>query len=270
MPSVVPRAKVARSAATRSGTAPGGVGTVGGSARGHAGTLRAPTGRPLTLTILVRMPQHRDDPASWPTAPRFGTGPGSAPASTSRRGHRAAPAVAAEDPRPVRSVLFVCTGNVCRSPFAERLLRARVPGPAVASRGTFSLIGHAMDADMAAELAARGGDGASFRSRQLAIPDLGADLILAMGPEHLAHIRDEMPSALRRSGLLGSIGDLAASPGEPLTTQDVAAWTRRRHDGGAIEDPFRRGRAAAARTADRIDALIAHLAPLLSPSGYRR
>lgn len=223
------------------------------------------------LTILVRMPPHRDDPASWPTAPRFGTAPGPAPAPTPRGGHRAAVVTdTAEDSRPVRSVLFVCTGNVCRSPFAERLLRARAPGPAVASRGTLSLIGHAMDADMAAELAARGGDGASFRSRQLAVPDLGADLILAMGPEHLAHIRDEMPSALRRSGLLGSIGDLAASPGEPLTTQDVAAWTRRRHDGGAIEDPFRRGRAAAARTADRIDGLIAHLAPLLSPPGGAR
>lgn len=199
-------------------------------------------------------------------------------------------------PRPIRSVLFVCTGNVCRSPLAERLLAHRAPHLTIASRGTFSLQGSAMDADMAAELAERGGDAAGFRSRQLTAADLDADLILAMGPEHLDVIGDEVPAARRRAGLLGHVGDLAAlvappragrshgmsalaaqfddedqrsAPPRTLTTADVAAWSRaRRTADGTIPDPYRKGRAAAARSAARIDEQLRLLLPVLpSPGG---
>lgn len=177
---------------------------------------------------------------------------------------------ATASPRPIRSVLFVCTGNVCRSPLAERLLRARAPHLTVTSRGTFSLQGSPMDADMAAELALLGGDASGFRSRQLAAADLEADLILVMGPEHLDVIRDEVPAARRRAGLLGHAGDLAAlvAPGQALTTADVAVWSRaRRTADGSIPDPYRRGRAAAARSAARIDEQLALLVPALSSPG---
>ncbi|MFN2560552.1 MAG: low molecular weight phosphatase family protein, partial [Jatrophihabitans sp.] len=46
------------------------------------------------------------------------------------------------------AVLFVCTGNVCRSPLAERLMRARLaPGlpVAVSSAGTMGLSGYPID-----------------------------------------------------------------------------------------------------------------------------
>lgn len=173
-------------------------------------------------------------------------------------------------PRPIRSVLFVCTGNVCRSPLAERLLAHRAPHLTIASRGTFSLQGSPMDADMAAELAERGGDAAGFVSRQLIAADLDADLILVMGPEHLDVIGDEVPAARRRAGLLGHVGDLAAlvAPPRALTTADVAAWSRaRRTADGTIPDPYRTGRAAAARSAARIDEQLRLLLPVLSSPG---
>ena len=179
-------------------------------------------------------------------------------------------------PRPIRSVLFVCTGNVCRSPLAERLLAHRAPHLTIASRGTFSLQGSAMDADMAAELAERGGDAAGFRSRQLTAADLDADLILAMGPEHLDVIAALVapPRAGRSHGMPALAAqfddeDQRSAPPRTLTTADVAAWSRaRRTTDGTIPDPYRKGRAAAARSAARIDEQLRLLLPVLpSPGG---
>ena len=46
------------------------------------------------------------------------------------------------------SILVVCTGNVCRSPYIERRLRHELAGTGieVTSAGTRALVGHDMDA----------------------------------------------------------------------------------------------------------------------------
>lgn len=171
--------------------------------------------------------------------------------------------------RPVRSVLFVCTGNVCRSPFAELLLASRAPHLRVTSRGTYSLTGEPMDRDMAAELEARGVFPAGFVSRPLAAAQLDADLVLAMEPAHLEVIADEQPAALLRSGLLGHARPLAAAAGDrPLTVRDVRAWSRSaRSAEGSIADPYRRGRRAASATAAEVQDLVELLASALAPTG---
>src|SRR6185437_3085008 len=76
-------------------------------------------------------------------------------------------------------LLFVCTGNICRSPFAEiltrHLLRGRLGGRAaaafdVSSAGVAAVVGSAMHPDSRAELAPWGLDGApadGFVARQL-------------------------------------------------------------------------------------------------------
>src|SRR5664279_2530252 len=84
-------------------------------------------------------------------------------------------------------ILIVCTGNICRSPFIERLLHRQLDEhrPRFAQRilvhsaGTGAVTGSAMDKCAAAQLLAHGGDPTGFRARDLT-PDLIAesDLIL--------------------------------------------------------------------------------------------
>ena len=86
------------------------------------------------------------------------------------------------------AILCVCTGNVCRSPAAERLLTARLgPTVTVASAGTFGLVGRAIDPPMAAQLAALGLPDVGFAARRLAASDVGlADLVLGLTRQHRA------------------------------------------------------------------------------------
>ncbi|WP_162801595.1 low molecular weight phosphatase family protein [Brachybacterium saurashtrense] len=168
---------------------------------------------------------------------------------------------------PGLSVLFVCTGNVCRSPFAELLLRAQVPGLAVASRGIHALAGEPMERQMAAELARRGGDPEGFRARQVTVADLGADLVLTMSPRQRRFLVEEHPAAARRSGLLGHVPQLAALAAAHggLDRDVIAQWSRARHPGGQeVPDPYRRPPEVAAATAARLEDLLGQLAPLLA------
>src|SRR5438067_4107675 len=92
-------------------------------------------------------------------------------------------------------ILFVCTGNVCRSPVAEiftrQILREKLgeaaAGFVVTSAGTNSLPGAKIDSRSAATLTAYGlGDAAhSFRTRRLD-PQmvLQADLVLTAERKH--------------------------------------------------------------------------------------
>lgn len=91
-------------------------------------------------------------------------------------------------------VLFVCTGNTCRSPLAEAIARKvaierGLPDLDPSSAGTSAWEGApASDGAMLVGLE-RGLDLNSHRARQLNRHLVeGADLILAMGPHHLERI----------------------------------------------------------------------------------
>lgn len=165
------------------------------------------------------------------------------------------------------TVLVVCTGNVCRSPFAELLLRDRLPDLQVTSRGVFALDDHAMEPLMAGELAARGIDPRGFRARQVDAADLGADLVLAMSRRQRIHLLEEFPAAARRIGHFGHIPELSRdiekNPEAPLR-EVIASWTRRPVDPRRdIPDPFGKDAAVAVATAALLTELVEQLVPAL-------
>jgi protein-tyrosine phosphatase len=90
-----------------------------------------------------------------------------------------------------RSILFVCTGNICRSPTAEGVLKdmARKHGVElhVESRGTHDYhVGEAPDARAQHHAKQRGYDLSSQRAKHLSKRDFEEfDLVLAMDHGHL-------------------------------------------------------------------------------------
>lgn len=167
---------------------------------------------------------------------------------------------------PVRSVLFVCTGNICRSPYAELLLQHLVPDINTASAGTHALIGHAMDPLMGAELSARGIDPSRAVGTGIGASALEADLVLVMSRRQRRFLIEEHPASVRRVGLLGAIDELAAMVPDShvLQRSHVTEWSR--HPVSAqceIDDPYRRGAGAASLAATRLDASVTRLAKVL-------
>lgn len=106
------------------------------------------------------------------------------------------------------SVLFVSTGNVCRSPLAEGILRTQLAtalGPEARafrceSAGIWGHVGAGMEPHAAAVLRERGADPEGFHARELG-PDqvLAADLILGATREHREQVRLLDPYAVGRT-----------------------------------------------------------------------
>jgi len=104
----------------------------------------------------------------------------------------------------VTSLLFVCTGNTCRSPLAEALARLaaerRDMDVTIASAGTFALEGSPASAHSIRAAERRGADLSAHISRPLCRDALeGADLIFAMTPGHLTAVRTQHGRELNAS-----------------------------------------------------------------------
>lgn len=143
-----------------------------------------------------------------------------------------------------RHLLFVCSGNLCRSPVAEALFRTRLASAgreiAVASAGLIALPGESADETICLAAARRGLDLSGHRSRPLDPALLRwADLVMVMEDEQRRLLRSLVPEATGKVVLLGR-------------------WTE-----GEIPDPFGMGPDAAEAACDRIaDAAEAWLARL--------
>lgn len=93
----------------------------------------------------------------------------------------------------MRHVEVVCTGNICRSPIGEVVLRAKlaeagIDDVVVTSSGTGGWhIGNPMDARAAAALRRRGYDGSAHRAQEFHSRWFAErDLVLAMDSGHLS------------------------------------------------------------------------------------
>ena len=78
-------------------------------------------------------------------------------------------------------VLFVCLGNICRSPAAEGVLRARAPGLVTDSAGTGDWhVGEPPYRPMQAAARARGYDLSALRARQVEPADFARFALIAV------------------------------------------------------------------------------------------
>ena len=97
------------------------------------------------------------------------------------------------------SVLFVCLGNICRSPVAEAALRDAAARAGVAvvvdSAGTGDWhVGHAPDPRSVATAARHGIDISGYRGRQVRAEDFRRfDYVLALDPDNLRDLRGIAP-----------------------------------------------------------------------------
>ena len=131
----------------------------------------------------------------------------------------------------ISSVLFVCMGNICRSPTAEAVLRHKLHDAGlheqvvVDSAGTHAdwHAGEAPDRRSVAHAAKRGYDLRALRARQVVDADFDQfDLILAMDWDNLALLEERCPPALRHK--LGRLTEHC-----------------RRHDSPVVPDPYAGG-----------------------------
>ena len=124
-------------------------------------------------------------------------------------------------------ILFVCTGNICRSPTGERLAAAYaaehgMPELLASSAGTRAVIGHPVHRDAAVVLDALGGDTSGFAARQLTAKIAStADLIIAMTSAHRDIVLETTPRQLRRTFILTEASRLA-SMDDAGTLEDLA------------------------------------------------
>jgi protein-tyrosine-phosphatase len=114
-------------------------------------------------------------------------------------------------PASTRRMLFVCYGNICRSPFAETLARQLLPGHEHRSAGFHRKIGRPSPQALAAEAAREGVDVSAHRSRSLDREAVDwADLILVMDLDNAARLGQAFPDADGKTLLLGAFERLTA------------------------------------------------------------
>ena len=113
------------------------------------------------------------------------------------------------------NILFICVGNICRSPTAEFLLKHKLADKAgnyhVHSAGLNAVVGHDIDESAKALLDENGIPYAPHQGRKVSSSLLReADLILAMEPGHLTELHKRYPEQSGKCFLLGKwLGDSA-------------------------------------------------------------
>jgi protein-tyrosine phosphatase len=142
-----------------------------------------------------------------------------------------------ESPTPVR-ILTVCTGNICRSPVAERLLQAGLDqvlpgGFEVRSAGTRAMVGEPVQPPSAEIIRTYGGTPEGFAARQLTSKILReSDLVLTMASKHRGEVLQLDASLLKRTFTIREFARMLSAlelrdPAAPAASApDAAAFWR--------------------------------------------
>ena len=144
----------------------------------------------------------------------------------------------------VRTILVVCHGNICRSPYLEAVLRRQLPAVSVTSAG---LVGpdRPVPKNSLVVTAERGLDLSTFRSRPLSHANAReTDLVVVMDPSQARHMTRMFGVSPKR---LIVAGDL----------DPVKDGTR------AIQDPWRQSLQVFRASFDRLDRCAATIVKLM-------
>lgn len=194
------------------------------------------------------------------------------------------------DPTPFR-ILTVCTGNVCRSPMAERLLQANLdrltPGQfEVSSAGTGALAGSPMETQVADVVGRLGGTAAGFLARQLSPAILAQpDLVLTMTREQRSAVVQIAPTLLKRTFTIREFARLLEmAEMEPATAEErwrllllraprLRSLVPAEGEDDDVVDPYRREpeiyAAMVQQLSPAVNAIISWEAQYSSPSSTR-
>jgi protein-tyrosine phosphatase len=163
-------------------------------------------------------------------------------------------------------VLFVCTGNICRSPTAEALARReleRHPGVPiqVSSAGSHALEGNPAASRSMLAAATRGASLERHFARELTRRRVrAADLILCMAAEHRPFVLSYDRAAAGRTFLLATFARVAGQwdwlASSPAGLVALAGEHATEQDGDDIDDPLGQSPDAYAACAERLDGLV--------------
>lgn len=160
-------------------------------------------------------------------------------------------------------ILFVCTGNICRSPMAERLAAAIATRFAISnftssSAGTRAVVSSPMHSEAALVLNRLGAEPLNFRARQLKSRIvLDADLVLVMTRAHRESVLELAPHRMSRTFLLTEAAALAVKP-EVFSIDDLSNFRSQLSpaDLSDIQDPIGRSSEVFANVGSQISALL--------------
>lgn len=107
-----------------------------------------------------------------------------------------------------KKILTVCTGNICRSPAAEAMLKHKLqssyPDVEIQSAGVGALVGHGAHEQVIKILGKQGIDVTQHRARQINSALVGwSDLILVMENTHADDVGARYPAARGKVFKLG-------------------------------------------------------------------
>jgi protein-tyrosine-phosphatase len=172
------------------------------------------------------------------------------------------------------NVLFVCTGNLCRSPTAEALAHrelGRYPGAPLrfASAGTHAVEGNPAEGRSVTAAAERGASLERHHARELDRRRVrSSHLILCMAAEHRPAVVGLDRSAARRTFLIAGFARAASQwswmAGSPAELVELAAENLRDLPGDDVGDPLGGSPEAFAACAERLDGLVSTVVAALA------
>ncbi len=109
---------------------------------------------------------------------------------------------------PLHKIVFLCYGNICRSPLAAALAEKQLSATQIQSAGFHDATGRRSPEKILRIATSFGIDLSNHRSTRCSIEHLrDAGLVIAMDRENLARLKREFPECISRTTLLGLFAD---------------------------------------------------------------